>query len=172
MSAQTRRRDCSTCKEPRTLAGNSAGPGIFACPQCNSRYERKNMEGAAADRMLEALRSGPQLRALSKPAVGSNSALGTRVKSVRSAGRAGEAPPFGKRPAVSPHRLRVFRVSGRAATDRSAAGAEVHERRRAPCKAGASSASGPILPRSVALPPLTEFHDQAHAGQRQSGTPI
>ncbi|MEI9942005.1 MAG: hypothetical protein WDO69_32735 [Pseudomonadota bacterium] len=62
MSAQTRRRDCSTCKDPRKLSGNPGASGIFACPTCNRKYERKNREGAAADRVLQGLLVIPELR--------------------------------------------------------------------------------------------------------------
>ena len=62
MSAQTRRRDCSTCKDPRKLPDSLAAKGIFACPTCNRKYERKNREGAAADRVLEGLLAVPEVR--------------------------------------------------------------------------------------------------------------
>jgi hypothetical protein len=61
MSAQTRRRDCSKCKDPRQLAQSKTANGIFACPQCNRKYERENREGVAADRVLEGLLAAPLL---------------------------------------------------------------------------------------------------------------
>ncbi|HEY0463320.1 MAG TPA: hypothetical protein VGC79_03885 [Polyangiaceae bacterium] len=67
MSVQTRRRDCSTCKEPRKLAGNIADNGIFACPTCKRKYERRNREGAAADRVLEGLLVVPERSAGARP---------------------------------------------------------------------------------------------------------
>jgi ribosomal protein L37AE/L43A len=63
MSAQTRRRDCSTCKDPQKLTSNFSALGIFSCPQCNRKYERSNTEGVAADRVLAKLLGNLKARA-------------------------------------------------------------------------------------------------------------
>jgi hypothetical protein len=91
MSAQTRRRDCSTCKDPQKLAGNIGANGIFACPACKRKYERKNREGTAADRVLEGLLVVPEPRASARAGTASAKACDRPSASVRSGCSDGEA---------------------------------------------------------------------------------